>query len=80
MVQFDYHALKKVSTHLYAYYISIYYLNLMIIDRIRQVKSENSLEYPFQTNVYPLLSELIIPESLMILQVLLIIYNAILLL
>jgi len=37
-------------------------------DRIPQIKSENSLEYPIQQNVYPSLSELIAPESLMVLQ------------
>lgn len=42
---------------------------LIILDKILQIKTENSLEYPFQKNVYPSLSELAASESLMILQV-----------
>ncbi|VVC44432.1 Hypothetical protein CINCED_3A017757 [Cinara cedri] len=37
-------------------------------DRTTQMKSENSLDYPFQKNIYPSLTELITPESLMVLQ------------
>ncbi|XP_025415691.1 uncharacterized protein LOC112687281 [Sipha flava] len=37
-------------------------------DRMTQIKTENSLEYPFQKNIYPSLSELMAPESLTILQ------------
>ncbi|XP_050537908.1 uncharacterized protein LOC126903631 [Daktulosphaira vitifoliae] len=32
------------------------------------IKTENSLEYPFQETVYPSLSELVVPESLSLLQ------------
>lgn len=42
----------------------------LILDRVPQVKIENSLEYPIQKKVYPVLTELISPESLMTLQVL----------
>ncbi|XP_015371034.1 PREDICTED: uncharacterized protein LOC107166753 [Diuraphis noxia] len=37
-------------------------------NRVPQIKTEMSLEYPFQKNIYPSLSELISPESLIILQ------------
>lgn len=37
-------------------------------DRVPQIKSEMSLEYPFQKNIYPSLSELISPELLITLQ------------
>jgi hypothetical protein len=40
-----------------------------------QIKTENSLEYPFQKNIYPSLSELMAPESLTILQVLINLLN-----
>jgi len=40
-----------------------------VLDRVPQVKTEMSLEYPFQMNIYPSLSELISPESLFTLQV-----------
>ncbi|XP_022175991.1 uncharacterized protein LOC111038390 isoform X2 [Myzus persicae] len=37
-------------------------------DRVPQIKTEMSLEYPFQKNIYPSLSELISPELLITLQ------------
>ncbi|CAI6343127.1 unnamed protein product [Macrosiphum euphorbiae] len=37
-------------------------------ERVPQIKSEMSLEYPFQKNIYPSLSELISPELLITLQ------------
>lgn len=66
--------LLLVSKIAYKLIIRIYIKNIIISiisDRQPQVKSENSLEYPFQKNVYPSLTELITPESLMTLQVLL---------
>uniref|UniRef100_A0A2S2P3X9 Uncharacterized protein n=1 Tax=Schizaphis graminum TaxID=13262 RepID=A0A2S2P3X9_SCHGA len=37
-------------------------------DRVPQIKSETNLEYPYQKNIYPSLSEIISPELLIILQ------------
>lgn len=50
-------------------YYKLIYLQLFS-DRIPRIKSENSLDYPFQKNVYPSLSELVASEALTILQVL----------
>lgn len=50
----------------------------IVVDKTLQVKSENSLEYPFQKNVYPSLSELTASESLMTLQVIHNLFNIIL--
>jgi hypothetical protein len=43
---------------------------VFVLDRVPQIKSETNLEYPYQKNIYPSLSELISPELLIILQVL----------
>jgi len=69
MDPFDYHLSKKVHNSFLVIILTIYPI-LFILDRISQIKSENSLEYPFKKNVYPLISELVTPESLMVLQVL----------
>lgn len=56
-------------------FVSIYlkvYKTIIILETIPQIKSENSLEYPFQKNIYPSLNELVASESLMTLQVYLI--------
>jgi len=42
---------------------------VFVLDRMPQIKTEMSLEYPFQKNIYPSLNELISPESLITLQV-----------
>lgn len=42
---------------------------VFVLDRVPQIKTEMSFEYPFQKNIYPSLSELISTESLITLQV-----------
>lgn len=67
MDQFGYLYLKKV---IYKYLLAFNwsYLTTAVSDDALQINT--SLEYPFQKNIYPQLSELLAPESLMTLQVL----------